>query len=324
MKNILLLDTSVGSLNQGDEIINISIEKNWPELFENNYIMRLATHTPMYTALQSKIYKKKLRIFREADYKFLCGTNALYTNMLRPLPTWNINLFNCGLAKGTICLGAGIGVNSQSVNWYTKALYNKVLDKDQVHSVRDEKTKKFLLDLGFKAENTGCPTLWGLTPEHCEMIPGEKGKRVVFTLTYYEKDIKNDTALVEILTRNYSEVYFWPQCIADVNYLKSITDVTKIHIITPNVAGYEHILDMEGTDYIGNRLHGGIFALQHKCRSIVISIDYRAKEMAESYSFRCIERKETALLEEMINTNWKTKITGLDFNKIECWKRRFI
>ena len=34
MKNVLLLDTSVGSLNQGDEIINISIKKNWSELFE--------------------------------------------------------------------------------------------------------------------------------------------------------------------------------------------------------------------------------------------------------------------------------------------------
>ena len=42
MKNVLLLDTSVGSLNQGDEIINISIKKNWSELFENNYIMNMA------------------------------------------------------------------------------------------------------------------------------------------------------------------------------------------------------------------------------------------------------------------------------------------
>ena len=60
MKNVLLLDTSVGSLNQGDEIINISIKKNWSELFENNYIMNMASHTPMYTLLQSIIYQKNL------------------------------------------------------------------------------------------------------------------------------------------------------------------------------------------------------------------------------------------------------------------------
>lgn len=58
MKNVLLLDTSVGSLNQGDEIINISIKKNWSELFENNYIMNMASHTPMYIELlQTNINK---------------------------------------------------------------------------------------------------------------------------------------------------------------------------------------------------------------------------------------------------------------------------
>ena len=215
MKNVLLLDTSVGSLNQGDEIINISIKKNWSELFENNYIMNMASHTPMYTLLQSIIYQKKLSVFKDADYKFLCGTNALYTNMLRPLPTWNINLLDCGLAKKTICLGAGIGINSKKVNLYTRTLYNKVLSHEYTHSVRDEKTKKFLEELGFKAINTGCPTLWGLTPEHCADIPKEKGKRVIFTLTYYEKSKKFDKKMIDILLKNYSEVYFWPQCIKD-------------------------------------------------------------------------------------------------------------
>ena len=139
------------------------------------------SHTPMYTLLQSIIYQKKLSVFKDADYKFLCGTNALYTNMLRPLPTWNINLLDCGLAKKTICLGAGIGINSKKVNLYTRTLYNKVLSHEYTHSVRDEKTKKFLEELGFKAINTGCPTLWGLTPEHCADIPKEKGKRVIYT-----------------------------------------------------------------------------------------------------------------------------------------------
>ena len=46
MKHILLLDTSVGSLNMGDEIINRSIERNWPELFRGTYIMRLGAYLP--------------------------------------------------------------------------------------------------------------------------------------------------------------------------------------------------------------------------------------------------------------------------------------
>lgn len=325
MKSILMLDTSIGSLNQGDEIINISIKKNWKNLFENNYIMRLATHTPMYTRFQSLIYRRKLSVFKNADMKFLCGTNALYTNMLRPLPTWNINIFDCGLASNTICLGAGIGINSKKVNWYTKALYNKVLSKEYVHSVRDEKTKEFLEELGFKASNTGCPTLWGLTQEHCEQIPNKKGQRVVFTLTYYERDKVNDKAMIDILLKKYEEVYFWPQCFKDLEYLNVLTKNPKIQIITPNIAGYEKILNQEGTDYVGNRLHGGIFALQHKCRSIIISIDYRAEKMSADYSFECIARENIKTdLENKIDSEWPTMVTGIDFNKIDEWKRQFI
>ncbi len=324
MKNIVMLDTSIGSLNQGDEIINYSIKKNWKSIFDGNYILRLATHTPMYTTIQSFIYKKKLSIIKDADFKFLCGTNAIYTNMLRPLPTWNINWFNCGLAKNTICLGTGIGVNSKKANWYTKKLYNKVLSQDYIHSTRDERTKLFLEELGFKAVNTGCPTMWGLTPEHCKDIPHKKGKKVVFTLTYYEQDKKNDKLLIDILEKNYDNIYFWPQCIKDLTYLKTLKNTNRIKIISPNLDAYDDILNGD-IDYIGNRLHGGIFAMQHKCRTIILAIDYRAREMNENYSFKCLERKDIGdKLSELINTEWKTEVKGLNFELIDEWKRQFI
>lgn len=324
MKKIVILDTSVGSLNQGDEIINYSIKQNWKELFECNYIIRIATHTPMYTAFQSLIYKEKLSVIKNADYKFLCGTNALYTNMLRPLPTWNINLFDCGLARNTIGIGVGIGENSKSVNWYTKILYSKVLSKKYVHSVRDEKTQRFLTRLGYKAINTGCPTLWGLTKEHCRKIPESKGENVIFTLTYYERDIVNDKAMIDILLKNYKKVYFWPQCIKDLDYLESMDFDGKISVVSPNLDSFDQILNIESLDYVGNRLHGGIFALQHKCRTIIIAIDYRAREMNKTYSFECIEREKICdELERKINSAWKTEISGIDFNKIEAWKRQF-
>lgn len=325
MNNILLLDTSVGSLNQGDRIINLSIKKNWPELFGDNYIMELATHTPMYTAFQALLYHNKLSVFKNADYKFLCGTNALYTNMFRPLPTWNINIMNCGLARNTICLGTGIGINSKNANLYTRTLYEKVLSHDYIHSVRDSKTKQFLETLGFKAENTGCPTLWGLTPDHCQEIPHQKGTAVVFTLTYYEKDVKNDKLMIDILCRNYEEVFFWPQCIKDLEYLSSICTSKKIKVVPPNIDGYDRILSREDVDYVGNRLHGGIFAIQHKCRSIIISIDYRAERMSADYSFVCLKREDiSSKLEGKINTEWRTLITGIDFEKIKKWKGQFV
>ena len=78
-------------------------------------------------------------------------------------------------------------------------------------------------------------------------------------------------------------------------------------------------------DYIGNRLHGGIFALQHACRTIIIGIDYRVEEIGKQYSIPYIMRNEISNeLESLINRSWETSIQGLDFNAIEQWKKQFI
>ncbi|WP_258522210.1 polysaccharide pyruvyl transferase family protein [Actinomyces sp. Z5] len=323
MKRILLLDTSVGSLNMGDEIINRSIAANWPELFASNYVMRMASHTPTHTPLQYLLCRRKLDPFKTADLKFLCGTNALYTNMLRPLPAWNINYLNCGLAAGTVCLGVGAGVNSASVNLYTRALFRKVLAHDVVHSVRDDRTKRLLETIGLRAWNTGCPTLWGLTPEHCASIPQSKSSTVVFTLTSYQPDRDNDAAMIGILREHYRRICFWPQGVDDLAYLRSLSDMSGIEVVPPNVDAYRAVLET-GVDYVGNRLHGGIFALQQGCRAIIISIDYRAREMGKDYSLTLVERPDiTAALPRMIEDRWETKLDGLDFALIERWKAQF-
>lgn len=323
MKRVLLLDTSVGSLNLGDEIINRSIERNWPELFRSTYIMRLGAHTPVFSPLQYALWRRKLGMYKSADVKFLCGTNALYTNMLRPLPTWNINYLNCGLVSGTVCLGAGAGVNSRGVNLYTRALYRKVLAHNVVHSVRDERTKRLLERVGLRAWNTGCPTLWGLTPEHCETIARHKGDEVIFTLTSYHPDPPKDRAMIAVLRRHYSCLHFWPQSIDDLDYLHSLGEVDGVEIVTPSLAGFQEVLD-QGADYVGNRLHGGIFALQRRRRAIIVAIDYRAREMGKDYSLPLVERDaiETDLA-GLVQTSWETRIDGLDFDLIETWKAQF-
>lgn len=319
-----MLDTSVGSLNQGDEIINLSVRKNWPEIFENNYVYKMATHTPIYSLFQCFYKKKAFHSIEKADFKFLCGTNALYINMLRPVPAWNITIFNTSLIKGTVCLGVGIGANSKEINWYTRKLYDIVLSKKYIHSTRDEATKEFLIKLGFKAVNTGCPTLWGLTDKHCVQIPRHKSDKVVFTLTGYTPNIRFDKQMVDVLLKNYNEVYFWPQCIDDYYYLKQLKIKGDIRLVSPNVNGYDKLLNT-GIDYVGNRLHGGIYALQHKCRSIIISIDYRAEEMKKNFSIPCLKRDDIdTQLEEYINSKWDTRIGGLDFDLIADWKSQFL
>ena len=131
--------------------------------------------------------------------------------------------------------------------------------------------------------------------------------------------------MIDILLKSYEEVYFWPQCIKDYEYMRELTDNNRIKIISPNISGYKNILNNSKIDYVGNRLHGGIFAIQHRCRAIIISIDYRAERMSENYSFECIKREDIPnKLERKINSIWSTKITGIDFDLINGWKRQFI
>lgn len=322
MKKIMILDTSVGSLNIGDEIINDSIRKNWPELFSQNYICKYPTHTPPHSWWQQLIHGKQFSLYEDMDYKFLCGTNALYTNMVRPYPTWNVHLWNCGVYKNTILLGVGAGINSKNVNLYTKTLYKKTLSRDAIHSTRDEYTKELLIKLGYNAVNTGCPTIWGLTPEHCLDIPHKKAENVVFTLTSAHGDLKNDQLMIDLLLKNYEKVFFWPQQCSDMYYLKSL-NAKGVTIITPNLPAYDNILDCN-IDYVGTRLHGGIRSLQHKNRSIIISIDYRAENMAKNYSLPVIDRKNIGdQLETFINSDFKTEINGIDWLKIQKWKSQF-
>lgn len=323
MKKILLLDTSVATLNMGDEIIHSSIINNWSELMENNYVCTFPTHTPPFSWWQNILCKKKVALYNNMDYKFLCGTNALYTNMLRPFPTWNINILNRNVLSGTILVGVGAGVNSKNVNYYTRHLYQSVLSKAYIHSVRDDFTKEMLEKMGFKAYNTGCPTLWGLTPEFCQKIPTTKSKEVVFTLTGYHPDEENDKRMVDVLANNYDKLLFWPQSISDLDYLKHFNFKYKIELIPPSLNAYDSAL-CKNVDYVGNRLHGGIRALQHGKRSVIVSIDYRALNMSKHFSLPIIQRKDIAnQLDELINEEYRTEIKGIDFDLVKEWKNQF-
>lgn len=323
MKKILLLDTSIATQNIGDEIINDSIRLNWSELYKENYICKFPTHTPPYAWWQQLIVPKKIERLYNSDYKFLCGTNALYTNMMRPLPQWNIHLLNADFFRNTILLGVGAGINGKSINAYTRYLYKKVLNKDFIHSTRDEYTKRMLESIGFRAYNTGCPTMWGLTPEFCENIPVAKSKNVLFTLTGYQPDPENDRKMIEILLKNYETLFFWPQTPTDLDYIASLGNY-KYSIVTPNLLAYDNILIKNDIDYIGNRLHGGIRALQHARRALIISIDYRADNMASQYSLPVIKRNDIQTkLDDYINSEHNISINGIDWELINAWKGQF-
>ncbi|WKG28839.1 polysaccharide pyruvyl transferase family protein [Priestia aryabhattai] len=320
MDNVLLLDTSVGSLNKGDDIIMACVRYHLSEIVEDDYLLTLPTHVSPFSWYQVARNSNRVKIYSEAKHKFVGGTNLLTMDMLTHFPQWNINIFNCGPLKGSILLGVGAGKGNK-ITKYTKMLYKKVLSHEYIHSARDERTKTLLEEMGFKALNTGCATLWSLTPEFCKGIPTEKSDSAVFTLSHHSKDYIKDQLLIDVLNRNYKDVYFWVQDKKDLNYLKTLDNIKNIKIVPPTLESFQEILNTN-IDYIGTRLHGGIFAMRNKIRSIIIGIDERARGMGETYNLNQIDRNNLDNLEKMINSSIVTDV-NVNFDIVNMWRDQF-
>src|SRR5699024_8485950 len=200
-----------------------------------------------------------------------------------------------------------------------------ILSTDYLHSVRDNYTKEQLNSIGFNnVINTSCATMWDLTEEHCHQIPIEKQKSVIFTLTDYNKNQKRDRQFVNILVNNYDKVFMWVQGERDLEYLKELNiDINKINIVPPSLKEFDKVLQNLDIDYIGTRLHGGVRALQHQKRTIIIGIDNRALEKKKDFNIDVVDREDMDLLENVIYDNFKTEIVIPEEN-IKEWKKQFI
>jgi hypothetical protein len=323
MDNILILDTSVGTRNRGDDIIMECARKELQPLIDKCFELTLPTHVSPFHWYQVVRNSLAMRTYADAKYKFACGTNLLIPNLLTHYPQWNINLFNCKPLHGTILLGVGAGSGAENrLSRYTKMVYDKFLNKELFHSARDERSKQYMERLGLRALNTGCVTMWMLTPEHCAQIPTNKSDKVVFTLTSSCQLSEESQILINTLADNYSEIYFWPQGIDDFEYLQQFKNISKIKVLPPTKAAYDSYLADNDTDYVGTRLHGGVYALRHKRRCIIIAIDERARAINVDTNLPCIDKNNLSQLSAMINCNLITKI-NMPFDTIKQWKQQF-
>lgn len=322
MKKIVLFDTEQGTQNLGDYIIMEAIRREMKEVFEGNFLTHFSTHTPIARVYQNFRRNMTSRACNVADYKFICGTNIIKYSLVRICPDWNINYFNIKYYKNSICIGCGSEVNAKKLDMYTKAMYRKIFSKNYIHSVRDERTEKLLQDLGFKAINTGCPTLWSFTPEFCKQIPTTKSENVVFTLTFYKQDREVDQKLIDVLNKNYQKIYFWVQGSEDLEYLQTFNNIENIEIVNPNLESYRQILKSGNIDYVGTRLHAGIYAMQHKVRSIILAIDNRARDMAKTYHINTLDKNNIEEIEDRIHSNFETNI-NINYDNIKKWKEQF-
>lgn len=322
MNKIVLFDTSCGSHNLGDYIICESVAKELSDIIGDNYLVRYATHTPIEHFYQNNHKNPAYTYCKEATYKFIAGTNILQYDMLHTWTNWNVNVFNCVPYIGSILVGAGVYPNRPTMNRYTQHLYKKMLSKQFIHATRDDRAKEALESLGMKAINTGCATTWSLTKKHCAQIPEKKSPNVIFTLTDYHKDIKADQSLIDLLVRNYEKIYFWIQGTDDFEYFKILQNTNTIQIIPPNLYQYKRHLISGNVDYIGTRLHAGIYAMQNFVRSIILIVDNRAADIQANYGLPAIDRHNVTDLEAMLNSDFTTNV-HINEDNIRKWKEQF-
>lgn len=297
MRKIVLYEPSIGSDNLGDQIIVDGVKTALGDLISKSFGVELPTHTPVNWRYLRYLEKRK------SDFKFVCGSNIIVgkLNDIVHLRQWAIPLLSMRWYGPVVLVGVGAQQYHQKINWYTKLAYKCLLKKDVLHSVRDSYTERTLKKIGISnVINTACPTMWGLTVEHCKEIPQNKARYCVCTLTDYKKNISRDNYILDILKKNYEKVFFWPQGNGDLDYFCSLEGSVGIEVIAANLESYNQYLENCDTDYVGTRLHGGMRALQKKRRTLIIGVDNRAKELQADFGIPVIDQESIENLGEVI------------------------
>ena len=328
MKRIAIFDTALGTSNLGDEIIFEEVRRNMGSIFDSHFSLRLATHVNNFSVWQMLRRNSKIRFFQEADWKFICGTNLIAQTRIGKINSqWQLTPSNLSIYKNCVLIGAGTTEDKETLDPYARFLYRSVLSKKFIHSVRDELTRGIVESLGCRAVNTGCPTLWDLTPERCSGIPAGKGDSCVVSVSGYgnQTDEERDSMMLGIVTGSYGNVRAWIQTTEDDGYL---TRLEKRLGIPPlyriySLSAFREVLLSGRTDYVGTRLHGGIFAMRNGCRSLIISIDHRADGLRETNNIPALSRKDIgSQLERLINSSFTTDI-HLNVDAIAKFKSQF-
>lgn len=308
----VLFDTSMGSMNMGDAIIAHYCALALAGIAEDP--LRLPTHSLPDAA--------QLKRLASAGRKIVCGTNLMAPHF-EEYSNWKMPADLRGY-RDILTLGVGWGYYCDDISPMSRFVYRTILSKTGLHSVRDAYTEGKFREMGIdNVVNTGCPTLWGLTPAHCAAIPTRKARRVITTLTDYDRDYHRDRRMIELLKDHYEQVHVWPQGVDDRAYLVELIDATKVHIIPRSLEAYTEALRMGDVDYVGTRLHAGIHAMNLGVRTLILAVDNRAIEMGRDFDLPVIRREE---LEEKLLPHILCPdpiAIRLPTEQINAWKGQF-
>ncbi|MBE5892157.1 MAG: polysaccharide pyruvyl transferase family protein [Lachnospiraceae bacterium] len=312
---LIVFDTAIHSQNMGDVIIQHYCRKVLDEVFAGQQPIRVPTHIlPARHDIDSIL---------GAKIKIVCGTN-LITPHYEEYSNWEMSDDLFGY-QNIITLGVGWGYYCEEISPISRFVYNTILAPQGLHSVRDSYTEQKFREMGIlNVVNTGCPTLWGLSRQHCESIPLEKATTVITTITDYDRNVASDRLMLEILLQEYKKVSVWIQGSKDMEYLRELIDVKRVEIIPNDFESYTKALTCTDVDYVGTRLHAGIHALNLGVRSLIVAIDNRAIEMGKDVNLPLIMRENLEQeLVVQIRENRKTDIV-IPEQEINLWKKQFV
>ena len=316
-KNVVVFNTAISTDNMGDYIIMHYCSGILNEIMDDAEFIDISTHT-----VPSEEQGKKVK---RSKYKFVCGTNLLTSHIEE---WWNWRLPDGYKGKmdyrNVILFGVGWGSYQDKCSDYSKLIYRLLLNPCVLHSVRDQYTEKKFKEIGINnVINTGCPTMWNLTPQFCSTIPTNKSRNVIATITDYRRDEVQDTLMFEILQKCYQNIYVWIQGKKDEEYIASLQLSEKVILIPRSLEAYENILKRGNIDYVGTRLHAGIYALNFRIRSIIIAVDNRAIEIAKDTNLPIVLREDIQRnLEKVIKSSFSTKVK-INLENINRFKRQF-
>lgn len=319
MKRAGILNTSVATENTGDHIIMDGAIKQLNTVLNSYQVIQFTSHE----RLSSQSYKLQKLV----DFNIACGTNLLHSHM-GLIKQWNVGLFDAFRVKPVVLFGVGWrSQKKRKTDFYTKWLLRKLLSHEHLHSVRDSYSEQKLIDVGFdNVINTGCPTIWNLDKDHCRSIPNKRAENALVVLTDYSRDYELDREILEHVLNEYKKVFFWCQGTNDQEYLNSFDLSGKIEVIPSSLNAYNQLLSDKSIslDYVGTRLHGGIRALQHKRRAIIIGVDHRAIQKGIDFNLPVIDRYEPMdSIRTMISDPFETNINLPEENIIR-WKEQFL
>lgn len=311
-----LYSIDVTSPNIGDQVISRAIHRELCLIFgESTEIVAIPSH--QYPR------RRSLKLLEDAEYVFVGGSNLLWFRWLLPA-SWKIGPLGLAYYRSLILLGVGWGSYDIKASAYGRWLCSVILSQNHVHSVRDSFTCDIAnRDLQVpKVSNTACPTMWCLTEDLIASIRTHKGDECIFSLTDYSKDPQLDGQLIRDLSKLYGgRLLFWPQGDGDLDYCRSLGYTG--HAIDRSLSSFLQLLS-SGTqfDYVGTRLHAGVLCLEHRVRSLIISIDNRAQEIAADTGLPAVARSDRASILKWVEGDTVARIR-LPANEIDQWRQQF-